>query len=177
MALHVVLYQPEIPQNTGNIMRTCAAVGAKLHLIEPLGFSLSKKHLERSAVDYLPYVDYAVYPDWATFAADRSGSFVFLTRYGQVAPDQIDMSDPKEDLYLVFGRESTGLPKELLAQHLDRCARLPMREEVRSLNLANAVAVVAYEALRQQGYPHLSRKEPESLKGADWLLVKDKRES
>jgi len=174
MALHVVLYQPEIPQNTGNVMRTCAAVGARLHLIEPLGFSLTKKHLERSAVDYLPFVDYVVHPDWASFRSGNDGTFVFLTRYGQASPDQIDMSDSGLDLYLVFGRESTGLPKDLLRQHLDRCVRLPMREEVRSLNLANTVAVVVYEALRQQGYPNLSRCEPESLKGADWLLVEDK---
>lgn len=173
MALHVVLFQPEIPQNTGNIMRTCAAIGAKLHLIEPLGFSLSKKHLERSAVDYLSFVDYAVYPDWETFFDARQGSFLFVTRYGNQSPDQIDMSDDSKDWYLVFGRESTGLPKSLLKAHLDRCVRLPMKAEVRSLNLANAVAIVAYEALRQQGFPGLFRAEPETLKGADWLLRDD----
>jgi tRNA (cytidine/uridine-2'-O-)-methyltransferase len=173
MSLHIVLYQPEIPQNTGNIMRTCAAVGAKLHLIEPLGFSLSKKHLERSAVDYLSFVDYAVYPDWNAFSADRPGMFVYVTRYGKQSPDQIDMHTSVNDLYLVFGRESTGLPKSLLRNNLERCVRLPMKEEVRSLNLANAVAVLAYEALRQQGYPGLSLQEPESLKGPDWLLRDD----
>jgi tRNA (cytidine/uridine-2'-O-)-methyltransferase len=177
MPLHVVLYQPEIPQNTGNIMRTCAAVGARLHLIEPLGFSLSKKHLERSVVDYLPYVDFVVHPDWETFVKDARGSFVFLTRYGSRSPDRFDMSDAKEDLYLVFGRESTGLPKALLQSHLERCARLPMKPEVRSLNLANTVAVVVYEVLRQQGYPDLSLQEPESLKGADWLLIEDPKRS
>jgi tRNA (cytidine/uridine-2'-O-)-methyltransferase len=173
MALHVVLYQPEIPQNTGNIMRTCAAIGAKLHLIEPLGFSLSKKHLERSVVDYLSFVDYAVYPDWETFYGSRQGIFVFVTRYGNQSPDQIDMSDGSKDWYLVFGRESTGLPKSLLKAQMDRCVRLPMKAEVRSLNLANAVAIVAYETLRQQGFPGLSRTEPETLKGADWLLCDD----
>lgn len=173
MALHIVLFQPEIPQNTGNIMRTCAAIGAKLHLIEPLGFSLSKKHLERSVVDYLPFVEYAVYADWETFSADRIGSFVFVTRYGSRSPDLIDMSDAHKDWYLVFGKESTGLPKPLLQSHLDQCVRLPMKAEVRSLNLANAVAIVAYEALRQQGYPGLSILEPETLKGPDWLVRND----
>lgn len=173
MALHIVLFQPEIPQNTGNIMRTCAAIGAKLHLIEPLGFSLSKKHLERSVVDYLAYVDYAVYPDWNTFYDNQPGRFVFVTRYGNQSPDQLDMSDTSKDWYLVFGRESTGLPKSLLRAHLDECVRLPMKTEVRSLNLANAVAIVAYETLRQQNYPGLSRNEPETLKGADWLLRDD----
>lgn len=173
MALHVVLYQPEIPQNTGNIMRTCAAVGANLHLIEPLGFSMTKKHLERSVVDYLPFVDYQVHPNWETFVVDHPGRFVFVTRYGQKNPDQIRLDGGEIDLYLVFGRESTGIPKAILKEHLDACVRLPMKAEARSLNLANTVAVLVYEALRQQGYPELSRFEPESLKGADWLLQDD----
>ncbi len=177
MAIHVVLYQPEIPQNTGNIMRTCAATDTTLHLIEPLGFKLDPKSIKRSAVDYLEHVRYEIHPDWNAFYTGRNGRFVFMTRYGATSPDKIDLSATAEDLYLVFGRESTGIPKAILRSHLETCVRLPMTDKVRSLNLANTVCVLVYEALRQQGYPGLFLHEPENFKGAAWLLENDDVES
>ena len=171
MSLHVVLYQPEIPQNTGNIMRTCAATNATLHLIEPFGFSLSPSALKRYGVNYLEYVHYHTYPDYESFLKEtKAKRWVFLTRYGQTRPDQIDLSNHEiEDLYLVFGRESTGIPKNILASHLEQCIRLPMTENVRSLNLANTVCTVIYEAHRQNEYQGLSLFEPDSMKGKDYL--------
>lgn len=166
---HVVLYHPEIPQNTGNIMRTCAATDMTLHLIEPLGFSLDKKNVRRSAANYLKHVTYKVYRDWDHFLSENSGTFYFLTRYGKTTPDKMDYTTDG-DVYLVFGSESSGIPKEILQGHLDTCLRLPMTEKVRSLNLSNTVAILAYEVLRQQGYNDLFDHEPESLKGEDWLL-------
>ncbi len=166
---HIVLYHPEIPQNTGNIMRTCIANKMTLHLIEPLGFRLDSKHVKRSAVNYIDQVDYHVYPDWDSFVAQNDGEYYFLTRYGSVAPDQMDYTHGS-DVYLIFGAESTGIDKAILKQHLDRCLRLPMAANVRSLNLSNAVAILAYEVLRQQGFPGLSTHEPDSMKGKDYLL-------
>lgn len=167
---HIVLYHPEIPQNTGNIMRTCAATNMKLHLIEPLGFSLDIKKVRRSAANYLEHVEYTVYPDFEDFKAKNKGTYFFITRYGQKAPSDVDLRDQNEDIYLIFGSESSGIPKEILAPHLETCLRLPMTEVVRSLNLSNTVAILAYEALRQQGYKDLSKFEPEKLKGKDYLL-------
>jgi len=167
---HIVLYHPEIPQNTGNIMRTCAATNMKLHLIEPLGFSLDKKNVRRSAANYLEHVEYTVYKDYEEFASKNKGTYYFMTRYGQKAPDQMDFKNDDNDIYIIFGAESTGIPKEILRGHLDTCLRLPMTEKVRSLNLSNTVAILAYEVLRQQGYGDLFTHEPESLKGKDWLL-------
>lgn len=166
---HVVLYHPEIPQNTGNIMRTCAATDMMLHLIEPLGFSLDKKSVRRSAANYLEHVNYKVYKDWDHFLKENNGHFYFLTRYGQTTPDKMDYTKDG-DVYLIFGAESSGIPKELLKDHLDTCLRLPMTEKVRSLNLSNTVAILAYEVLRQQGYNDLFDHEPDSLKGKDWLI-------
>lgn len=167
--LHVVLCQPEIPQNTGNVMRTCAGTGAKLHLIGPLGFRVDEKSLKRFGANCLDGVEFDVSPDYAAFVSTHPGIYAFFTRYGTRSPDRFDFGRPDADYYLVFGRESTGLPKELLRAHRDACLRFPMKDAIRSLNLANAVCAGLYEALRQQGYPGLSRTEPETLKGADWL--------
>lgn len=169
---HIVLYHPEIPQNTGNIMRTCAASNMKLHLIEPLGFSLDRKHVRRSAANYLEHVDYTVYPNYDAFVEQNKdlGTFYFVTRYGQKAPDMFDYSNQDEDIFMIFGSESSGIPKDILAPHIQHCMRIPMTEQVRSLNLSNTVAVLAYEILRQQNYNDLFKTEPESLKGKDWLL-------
>lgn len=167
---HIVLYQPEIPQNTGNIMRTCAATNMKLHLIKPLGFSLDIKHVRRSAANYIEHTDYQVYENYEEFAEKNKGTFYFVTRYGQKAPSAFDFSNPEEEIYLIFGKESSGIPKEILAPHIEQCLRLPMTEHVRSLNLSNTVAILAYEVLRQQDYYGLERFEPESLKGKDFLL-------
>ncbi|MDD4184151.1 MAG: tRNA (cytidine(34)-2'-O)-methyltransferase [Candidatus Izemoplasmatales bacterium] len=169
MPLNVVLFQPEIPQNTGNIMRTAVGTNAKLHLIEPFGFKLDEKSLKRSHLDYGSAVDYQIYPDWETFLHLNPGNYYFLSRHGKKSPDAFDFSDPNQDFYFVFGRESTGLPKELLSANKERLLRLPMTDKIRSLNLANTVCVVLYEALRQQGYPNLELAEPLSLKGPNWL--------
>lgn len=166
---HIVLYQPEIPQNTGNIMRTCAASNFKLHLIEPLGFSLDIKHVRRSAANYLEHVDYKVYKNYEQFLSENSGDFYFLTRYGQTTPNTMNFTDNSKDIYLIFGSESSGIPKEILSDHLERCVRLPMTEKVRSLNLSNTVAILSYEVLRQQNFNDLFDHEPDSLKGKDFL--------
>ncbi len=166
---HIVLYQPEIPQNTGNIMRTCVATNAKLHLIKPLGFSLDKKHLKRSAANYLDHLDYVVYENFDDFLSKNTGRFYFLTRYGEKSPDHFDLTTSDEDIYLIFGSESSGIPKTILQDHLDTCMRLPMSENVRSMNLSNVVAILIYETLRQQNYNDLSTHEPAIYKGKDYL--------
>ncbi|MFA5290180.1 MAG: tRNA (cytidine(34)-2'-O)-methyltransferase [Candidatus Izemoplasmatales bacterium] len=171
--IHIVLYQPEIPQNTGNIIRSCAATGAELHLIEPLGFRLDAKTLKRTSVQHVEDVGVSVYPDWDSFRQTHPGPWIFLTRYGKKSHDQARMSDPHAHIYLIFGKESTGIPKSILRPHLDQCYRIPMKSSMRSLNLANAVAIVLYEALRQQHFPELSLTEPEIQKGADWLSQDD----
>jgi tRNA (cytidine/uridine-2'-O-)-methyltransferase len=168
--LNVVLYGPEIPQNTGNIMRTCAGTDTFLHLIEPIGFKLDPKYLKRSGVNYLEHVQYQVYKNWEEFTSTNPGIYAFSTRYGKKSPDQFDFSRSEESYFLIFGKESTGIPKAILRDHLDQCIRLPMNDKIRSLNLANCVCAVLYEALRQRGYDHLYRTEPETLKGEDWLL-------
>lgn len=165
--INIVLYEPEIPGNTGNIMRTCAATNAKLHLIEPLGFSLDEKYIKRSAVNYLEFCDYKVYKNFDDFKETNKGTYYYLTRYGKKPHTSFDYSDPNENIYFIFGKESTGIPNEILKNDLERCMRIPMNEHVRALNLSNSVAVMTYEALRQQNYPNLSFVEP--FKGEDYL--------
>ncbi|WP_313431434.1 tRNA (uridine(34)/cytosine(34)/5-carboxymethylaminomethyluridine(34)-2'-O)-methyltransferase TrmL [Siminovitchia terrae] len=161
MAIHVVLYQPEIPANTGNIARTCAATDTWLHLIRPLGFSTDDKMLKRAGLDYWQYVN-IVYHDSLNdfFASSQGGKYFFLTKYGKKPHTSFAYDDPETDYYFIFGRETTGLPKELLKDNLDRCLRIPMTENVRSLNLSNTAAILVYEALRQQGYPGLVGSDP-----------------
>lgn len=165
--LNVVLFEPEIPQNTGNIMRTCAATKTKLHLIKPLGFSLDEKVIKRSGANYINECDYTVYENWDDFLSKNDGEFYFLTRYGRRTHSSFDYSDRSKNIYLVFGKESTGIPKEILKNHLDTCLRVPMSDKVRALNLSNTVAIMVYEVLRQQNYPGLLFEEP--FKGADYL--------
>lgn len=169
MGLNVVLFQPEIPQNTANIMRTCAGTDVYLHLIKPIGFKLDAKYLKRDAVNYLDFVDYKVYEDYDDFLEKTNGDYYFLTRYGKKTPVEFNFSDSTKEIYLVFGRESTGIPKEILQNNLDKCVRLPINDKIRSLNLANTVAIMIYEVLGQQNYNDLYKHEPESLKGPDWL--------
>ena len=166
--INVVLFEPEIPQNTGNIMRTCSAFEMKLHLIEPLGFSLDEKHLRRSGMDYIKDLDYTVYPDWNTFFEGRKGQFVYFTRYAMKSFADCEFNKDEEDIYLVFGKESTGIDKAILKGNLENCYRLPMRKDARSLNLSNCVAIGAYECLRQVGFGDLSDREV--IKGEDFLL-------
>ncbi|MEW4023822.1 tRNA (uridine(34)/cytosine(34)/5-carboxymethylaminomethyluridine(34)-2'-O)-methyltransferase TrmL [Bacillus siamensis] len=157
VALHVVLYQPEIPANTGNIARTCAATDTTLHLIRPLGFSTDDKMLKRAGLDYWEFVN-VVYHDSLDelFEAYANGKFFFITKFGQKPHTSFDYSNTEEDFFFVFGRETSGLPKELIENNMDRCLRLPMTEHVRSLNLSNTAAILVYEALRQQNYRDLT---------------------
>ena len=166
--INIVLYEPEIPGNTGNIMRTAVATNSKLHLIEPLGFSLDEKYLKRSSANYMDKLNYEVYPNWEDFKSKNEGTFYFLTRYGKKPHTSFDYSDSNENIYLVFGKESSGLPKEILRSDLDRCMRMPMSENVRALNLSNTVAIMVYEVLRQQNYNDLLLKEPH--KSEDYII-------
>jgi tRNA (cytidine/uridine-2'-O-)-methyltransferase len=166
---HIVLYEPEIPQNTGNIMRTCVAIGAKLHLIEPLGFKIDESKLRRSALDYYEHLDFVLYRNFEDFEKKNPGTYLFLTRYGKKNYADINYPQLKEPIYLIFGKESTGVDRKLLAKHLENCYRIPTTDKVRSLNLSNAVAIVAYEALRQFNYFDLIQTEPETHKGKDFL--------
>ncbi|MBQ8292778.1 MAG: tRNA (cytidine(34)-2'-O)-methyltransferase [Bacilli bacterium] len=167
---NIVLYEPEIPQNSGNIMRTCAGTDTKLHFIKPLGFKLEDAHLHRSAVNYFDNVDFEVYENWEDFKSKNHGKMYFLTRYGMKTPHELKLNNHDETYYFVIGKESTGVPKEILREHLDDCIRIPTNDKIRSLNISNVAAVVIFEALRQQDYNDLSRYEPETLKGKDWLL-------
>ncbi len=147
--LNIVLVEPEIPQNTGNIARTCAAIGAGLHLIRPLGFELSDRYLKRAGLDYWQYLDWTVYDDYESFCRQNEGNFYYFTTKGKKI-----YSEMKYDgkVYLVFGKETKGLPEELIRVNSEYACRLPMREEIRSLNLSNSVAVASYEVLRQWGF-------------------------
>jgi tRNA (cytidine/uridine-2'-O-)-methyltransferase len=166
--INIVLFEPEIPQNTGNIMRTCSVFEMRLHLIEPLGFSLDEKHLKRSGMDYVKDLDYTVYKNWDEFYRNNSnGQYVFFTRYALKSFEECHFSK-SDDIYIVFGKESTGIDKKILKDHLNECYRIPMRADARSLNLSNCVAIGAYECLRQIGFGDLSDREV--IKGADFLL-------
>ena len=162
--INVVLYEPEIPGNTGNIMRTCAGTGVKLHLIEPLGFKMDEKSIKRSGVNYIDKCEYKIYPNYDAFLKENKGTFYYLTRYGKKPHTSFDYSNSDENIYFVFGKESTGIPKEILKPYIDRCIRIPMTDNVRALNLSNTVAIMTYEALRQQNYNDLLRDEPHKSK-------------
>ncbi len=152
--MNVVLVEPEIPQNAGNVARTCAALGARLHLVKPLGFLLSDRHLRRAGADYWADVDLVVHESWLDFekGAAEKDLFFFTRKAGR----RFDRADYGPDPCLVFGRESTGLDEALFLARPDRCLRLPMKPGARSLNLSNAVAAAAYEAARQNGYAGLA---------------------
>lgn len=159
--INIVLYEPEIPQNTGNIMRTCVATGAKLHLIKPLGFELDEKRIRRSGVNYIDKLNYEVYENFDDFKNKNKGIYYYFTRYGKKPHSSFNYKeDINKDIYLIFGKESTGIPKEILQKDLEHCMRIPMTSDVRSLNLSNCVAIVLYEVLRQFDYNDLLRTEP-----------------
>lgn len=163
MPFNIVLVNPEIPQNTGNIARTCAATGAVLHLIEPLGFSLSDKYLRRAGLDYWKMMKYITYSGMEDFLEKNpNANMYFTSKKGARHYHQVEYHDGD---YLVFGRESCGLPEDLLEKKYDRCIRIPMQSGARSLNLSNSVAIVLYEALRQTGFPNL--QEEGSLTGRE----------
>ena len=155
--LNIVLFEPEIPGNTGNIMRTCVATHTHLHLIKPLGFSLDDSYIKRSGVNYIKDCDYTVYENIEDFYSKNSGIFYYLTRYGHKPHTSFDYSNKDENIYFFFGKESTGIPPKLLKPHIDKCMRIPMTDKVRALNLSNSVAIVLYEALRQQDYQQLNQ--------------------
>ena len=164
---NIVLFEPEIPQNTGNIMRTCVATNTKLHLIKPFGFVLNDRNLKRSGVNYIDKLDYEVYENFDDFTSKNKGIYYYFTRYGKKPHTSFDYSNTEENLYFIFGKESTGIPKEILKKDLDHCLRIPMTANVRALNVSNSVAIVIYEALRQQDYNDLLKEEPH--KGSDYL--------
>ncbi len=152
--LNIVLVEPQIPQNTGNISRTCAVTGARLHLVHPFGFEITDKHLKRAGLDYWNELDITYYDSIADFfAKNPDGKFFYFTTKGRHIHS--DMTYP-DNCYLVFGREDAGLPEELLHDNPDSCLRIPMRPKLRSLNLSNSVAIAAYEVLRQWDYPELA---------------------
>ena len=173
MPMNIVLVNPEIPQNTGNIARTCAATGAMLHLVEPLGFSLSDKYLKRAGLDYWHLMRYRTYPGLEAFLEANPGARMHFAT--TKAPRDYCGAVYADGDFLVFGRETKGLDEELLAQNYDKCIRIPMRSDARSLNLSNSVAIVLYEALRQQGFPnlegagHLHHTRPEGSEWADYI--------
>ncbi len=151
--MHVVLVEPEIPQNTGNIARTCALTGTRLHLVKPLGFSLEDRYLKRAGLDYWNEVEVKTWESFTEFAAAMPDhNFYLATTHAEHSYH--DFAYDPDDI-LVFGRETRGLPPDLLAAHPEKQIRIPMRDLGRSLNLANSVAIILYEALRQQGYPGL----------------------
>lgn len=156
MDLNVVLVEPEIPQNTGNIARTCAATGAKLHIVKPMGFVINDRHLKRAGLDYWHLLNVQYYDNIeALFDAYPAGNFFFATTK---APHVYSDVTYEGNCFLVFGKETAGLPETLLKDNLEKCVRIPMLADARSLNLSNSVSIMVYEALRQTGFEALKRK-------------------
>lgn len=161
MALNIVLLEPEIPANTGNIGRTCVATGTRLHLIEPLGFRLSEKDLKRAGMDYWPQLDVTTYVNYEDFLKKNPGARPYMAT--TKGPRVYTEAQFEPDCYIMFGKESAGIPEEILLENQERAIRIPMLGNTRSLNLSNSVAIVLYEALRQNDFPgmrlegHLTR--------------------
>lgn len=152
--MNIVLYEPEMPANTGNIGRTCVATNTKLHLIEPLGFKLSEKHLVRAGLDYWDKLDVTVYSDYQDFLKKNPGAKIYMaTTKGEHVYTDIPYDS---DAYIMFGPESRGIPEEILVENRENCIRIPMWGDIRSLNLSNSVAIVLYEALRQNGFEKMT---------------------
>jgi len=152
MANHIVLYQPEIPANTGNIGRTCAGTDTTLHLIRPLGFSTDDKMLKRAGLDYWNHMDIRYYDSAEQFFEKTEGIYYLLTKFGGKLYSDADFSNTNEAHYFIFGRETSGLPEWIMESYADNALRIPMNDKIRSLNLSNTAAILLYEALRQQGY-------------------------
>ncbi len=169
-ALNIVLVEPEIPQNTGNIARTCAVTGAALHLVGPMGFTPDDKKLRHAGLDYWQYLTLAYYDSLDDFFAKNHGNFFFFSTKAQNRHSDVSYPD---NCYLFFGKESAGLPEALLVQHPDTCVRIPMMDGARSLNLSNSVAIGTFEVLRQWDYPQLSCKG--ELRHYDWAAAKAQR--
>ena len=157
MILHIVMVEPEIPQNTGNIARTCAILGAKLHLVHPLGFQISDKAVKRSGLDYWDKLEIEEHDSLDSFLEKykpEENNMFFATTKGKQIYSDVDYSK-MDEVFLLFGKETKGLPEDLLKKYLDKTIRIPMRETLRSLNLSNSVAIIAYEVERQKGFDRL----------------------
>ena len=168
--IHIVLYRPEKPQNTGKIMRTCVAIHATLHIIGPITFSVDNKDLKRVGMDYVDDLKMEFHPTYEDFVkAYPDADIYYVTRYAKTVYSSYDFSKKQvQDIFLMFGRESTGIPHDILKEHQDKLMRIPMVPEARSLNLSNCVALVTYEVLRQQNFPNLATEE--AIKGPDLLF-------
>ena len=154
--MHIILHQPEIPANTGNIGRTCVATGTSLHLIEPLGFSLSEKAIKRSGMDYWPTLDVTRYVNYEDFLSKHPGAKIWMATT-KAHQNYTDVEFGPDD-FIMFGKESAGIPEEILVENEATCIRIPMLDEIRSLNLSNSVAIVLYEALRQNHFAGMQEK-------------------
>ena len=152
--IHIVLHEPEIPQNTGNIARTAAVVGASLHLIKPLGFSIDDKYLKRCGLDYWDKLDIHIYENYEDFLNKNPNADIYY--YSKKAHHVYTEVDYPEEVYLMFGKETKGIPEDILRANEDKTLRIPMREGLRSLNLSNAVAIGVYEVLRQDGFRNMA---------------------
>ena len=152
--MNIVLFEPEMPMNTGNIGRTCVATNTRLHLIEPLGFKLNEKAVKRAGLDYWDKLDVTVYSDFQDFLDRNPGAKIYMAT--TKAPKTYTEVEYEPDCYIMFGKESAGIPEEILMEHKDNCVRIPMINEIRSLNLSNSVAIVLYEALRQNGFEKMN---------------------
>ena len=150
--VNIVMVEPEIPQNTGNVARTCAATGARLHLVGPMGFKIDDRKLKRAGLDYWHYLDITYYENLDDFFSKNDGEFYLFTTKGRKTHSEVTYND---NIYLLFGKETKGLPEELLIKYPDKCVRIPMANDIRSLNLSNSVAIAVYEVLRQWNYPEL----------------------
>lgn len=153
--LNIVLIEPQIPQNTGNIARTCAVTGARLHLVKPLGFEIDDKKLKRAGLDYWDKLDISYYDDIYEFYEKNSGNYYYFTTKGKKVYSDVKYPD---NCYIIFGREDKGINESILYDNYESCVRIPMRNELRSLNLSNSVAISVYEILRQWDFPDLSRE-------------------
>ena len=159
MNLNIVLVEPEIPQNTGNIARTCAAIGAKLHLVHPLGFSITEKQVKRAGLDYwdkLEIEEHLSFNEFLNKYNPNTENMYFVTTKGQHVYSDVDYTE-MDNVFVLFGKETKGLPEDILKEHLDKTIRIPMRETLRSLNLSNSVAIVAYEVFRQNNFGKLEK--------------------
>lgn len=162
--INIVLHEPEMPANTGNIGRTCVAAGARLHLIEPLGFKLNEKMLKRAGLDYWDKLDVTVYDNYRDFLDKNPGAKIYMAT--TKAPQTYCDVEFEPDCYIMFGRESAGIPEDILVNHEDTAIRIPMIGDIRSLNLSNSVAIVLYEALRQHNFSDMSLHG--KLRNYDW---------
>ena len=171
----IILYRPEKPGNVGNIIRTCMASETHLYIIGPLTFSLGTKELQRAGMDYIKESDFTIYKDYDEFLKDfKDKNIYYVTRYSNKAYSSFDFSKIEEDIFFMFGRESTGIPHEILKENLNKCLRIPMAISARSLNLSNSVAIVLYECLRQRKFYGLATYE--TIKGEDFLINETKND-